>query len=42
MVGLPVGILLVNVDLGKGDAFPAVKVSGLFILINPLIFLVLI
>ena len=39
-VGLPVGILLVNMDLGKGDAFPAVKVSGLFILINPLICLV--
>jgi hypothetical protein len=34
-VGLPVGILVVNVDLGKGDAFPAVKVSGLFFLINP-------
>ena len=41
-VGLPVGILLVNMDLGKGDAFPAVKVSGLFFILNPLIFLVLI
>ncbi len=41
-VGSPVGILLVNMDLGKGNAFPAVKVSGLFLLINPLIFLVLI
>ena len=41
-VGLPLGILLVNVDLGKKDVFPAVKVSGLFFLLNPLIFLVLI
>jgi hypothetical protein len=40
-VGFPVGILLVTLGLGKGNAFPAVKVSGLFLLINPLIFLVL-
>ncbi len=39
--GFPVGILLVTLDLGKGNAFPAVKVSGLFLVINPLIFLVL-
>ena len=42
ILGLPVGILLVAMDLGEGDAFPAVKVSGLFFLINPLIHLVLI
>ena len=40
-VGFPVGTLLVTSDLGKGNAFPAVKVSGLFLKINPLLFLVL-
>ncbi len=30
-VGFPVGILLVTLDLGKGNAFPAVKVGGLLL-----------
>jgi hypothetical protein len=41
IVGFLVGILPVTLDLGKGNAFPAVKVIGLFFTINPLIFLVL-
>ena len=41
IVGFLVGILPVTLDLGKGNAFPAVKVIGLFLTINPLIFLVL-
>ncbi len=27
-VGFPVGVLLITLDLGKRNAFPAVKVSG--------------
>ena len=34
-MGLPIGVLLVTLDLGKGNAFWAVKVSGLLFLINP-------
>ena len=41
IVGFLVGILLVTLELGEGNAFPAVKVSGLFWSINPLIFLIL-
>jgi hypothetical protein len=44
MMGSPVGttsIFLIT-DFGKGSAFPAVKVNGILISINPLIFLVLI
>ena len=41
-MGFPVGVLLVTLDLGKGNAFLAVKVSGLSFLINPLIPLVLV
>ena len=43
-MGSPVGItsIFLLTDFGKGDAFPAVKVKGLLISINPLIFLVLI
>jgi hypothetical protein len=41
IAGFLVGILPVTLDLGKGNAFPAVKVIGLFLTINPLIFLVL-
>jgi hypothetical protein len=29
MVGLPIGVLPVTLDFGMGNAFPAVKVSGL-------------
>jgi len=42
IVGFLVGILLVILELGKGNAFPAVKGSGLSFLINPLIPLVLV
>jgi hypothetical protein len=35
MVGFLVGFLLVTLDLGKRNAFPAVKVIGLFLTINP-------
>ena len=38
IVGFPVGSLLVTLDLGKGNAFPAVKVSGLFLSTNLLYF----
>ena len=41
-VGFPVGVLLVTLHLGKGNAFSAVKGSGLLFLINPLIPLVLV
>ncbi len=44
-VGLSVGIVLIMClcrDLGKGGAFPAVKVIGLLLHINPLVLLVLI
>ena len=40
-VGSLVGALLATLDLDKGNAFPAVKVSGLLLSINPLIFLIL-
>ena len=44
MMGSPVGTISIFLltDFGKGSAFPAVKVNGLLISINPLIFLVLI
>jgi hypothetical protein len=42
LVGFLVGIPPATLELGKkGNAFPAVKVIGLFLTINPLIFLVL-
>ena len=40
-VGSPVGILLVTMELKKGNAFPAVNVSGLFLLTNPVLYLIL-
>ena len=44
MMGSPVGTIPIFLltDFGKGSAFPAVKVNGLLISINPLIFSVLI
>jgi hypothetical protein len=39
IVGFKVGVLLVTLELGEENAFPAVKVSGLFLSINPLLFL---
>ena len=37
-VGFLVGILPVSLNLGKGNAFPAVKANGLLTTINPLLF----
>jgi hypothetical protein len=42
IVGFLVGVLLVTLELGEGNVFPAVKGSGLLFLINPLIPLVLV
>ena len=39
-IGLPAGILPVGTELCRGNAFPAVNVSGFFLLIDPLIFLI--